>query len=743
VSILLEHLKISLKRRFEIDREIDRGGSAYVYVARDVKHERPVAVKVLRPDVAESVGKERFLREIRITARLHHPNILPLHDSGETSGFVYYVMPYVEAGSLRDRLIRKGSLPIRQALQIVGEVADALEYAHKQGVLHRDLKPENILLSEGHASVGDFGIAQAMRASEARDTTQTGVVVGTPSYMSPEQMMGEPDLDARSDIYSLGCVLYEMLSGELPPPGAPMQALLARLHQDHKTTGGPGADVIPGFIEEALRKALAPTRAERFGSAAEFAKALTPPAPGSAGAELVPGSRIRSLAVLPLRNLSGDPNQEYFADGMTEELISVLAKLGALRVISRTSIMRYKGTDKLLPEIAAELRVDGIIEGSVLRGGDRVRVTAQLIDASSDTSLWSESYERDIRDILALQSEVAQAIAQGVQLKLTPEERARLEVSKTVDPVAHEAYLQGRYHWNRRTKDSLLRAVDFFLRAVQKDQKYALAYAGLGDAYTILGHYSFLSPFIAFPSGTAAARRALAIDESLGPAHTSLASALAQHERDWDGAEREYLKGIELSPGYATAHHWYGLHLSFKGQLDAGMAQLRQAEELDPLSLPIKADVGQVLMFQGRRDEAIAVLESALEMDPQFQLAQRILALVLVQKGSHEEAIRRARESGASTVMAQVLAVAGREQETLGVLTEIEASWEEEGVSPTEIGLAHANLGRKTIAFDWLGKGHEHHDPRILHAKVEPLFNPLRDDKRFRDLIQLIGLPIE
>src|SRR5881409_1277243 len=425
----LERLNAALAGRYAVERELGSGGMATVYLADDLKHRRLVAVKVLRPELAAAIGPDRFLREIEIAAKLNHPHILALYDSGRADEFLFYVMPYVKGQSLRHRLHREKPLPIEEAIAVTRDAALALDHAHAQGVIHRDVKPENILLYEGEAMVADFGIALALSgASEGgqggQRLTERGVWVGTPEYMSPEQALGEPSLDARSDVYSLGCVLYELLAGEPPYTGPTAQAVIA------KRLAGPAPGVrrlratVPAGVEQALLKALATVPADRFVSAAAFAEALTQPR----AVRPTP----RSIAVLPFTNLSPDAENEYFADGITEDVIAQLSKIRALKVISSTSVMPLKRREQSLREIGARLEVAAVLEGSVRRDGDRVRIVAQLIDA--------ETYHRQLTDIFMIQTDVALRIAAALRAELSPDERSRLGKEPTRDPQAYKLY---------------------------------------------------------------------------------------------------------------------------------------------------------------------------------------------------------------------------------------------------------------------------------------------------------------
>lgn len=457
-------------------------------------------------------------------------------------------------------------------------------------------------------------------------------------------------------------------------------------------------------------------------------------------------SGIRSLAVLPLNNFSGDPSQDYFADGMTDQLITDLAQISALRVISRTSAMVYKGSHKPLPEIARELHVDAVVEGAVQRSGDRVRITAQLIEASSDKHLWAQTYEDNLRDTLTLQKRVASNVAEHIRINLTPQEQASLKKTRVLDPEAYEFYLKGRYFWNKRTADGLQAAVDYFNQAIEKDPKYAQAYAGMADSYALLGdwEYGVLSSGEAYPKAKAAAIKALEADDTLGEAHTSLAFSLDAFDWDWESAETEYKRAIELNPGYATAHQWYAWHLSEVGRRDEAIVEMRKAEALDPLSLIISAEMAEILLVAHRNEEAIEQSRKTIAMDENFPIARLELGLALMQKQMYTEAIEQLQKaialSGNSTTctsnLAYAYAASGKKSEALKLLTKLKSESRENAPA---IALVHVGLGENDQAMTWLEKAYaEHFNPSIL---LRPTFDPLRQDAHFQNLMQRIGLP--
>src|SRR5437588_2413750 len=479
---------------------------ATVYLARDLKHGRQVAIKVLGPEIAAALGPERFLREIELAARLTHPHILPLHDSGQAGASLYYVMPYIEGESLRDRLEREGPLPLEDALRITREVAGALGYAHSHDVVHRDIKPENILLSGGEAVVADFGIARALTQAGGTRLTETGIPVGTPAYMSPEQASGGGPIDGRSDVYSLACVLYEMLAGEPPYTGPTAQALIAKVMVDPVPAVRRLRPTVPPGVDQALRKALAKAPADRFASMAAFTDALSAPA----------APRSPSVAVLPFRNLSADPENEYFADGITEDVIAHLSKIRALKVISRTSVMAFKQREQSLKEIAARLEAATLLDGSVRRAGDRVRIVAQLIGAENDRHRWAETYDRQLTDIFGIQTDVALHIAQALKAELAVDEQTRIRKEPTNDLRAYQLYLLGRHWLVRYTPVALQRAIEHFQGAIAKDPAYALAYASVAMAYAELAESGAMAPDTAAREAKEAAAHAVRIDPQLG-----------------------------------------------------------------------------------------------------------------------------------------------------------------------------------------------------------------------------------
>ncbi len=566
-------LESALDGRYRIEREIGRGGMATVYLADDLKHRRHVAVKVLHSDVASTIGPDRFLREVDVVACLNHPRILPLHDSGNANGFLFFVMPYVKGESLRARMLREGQLAIDESLTITRQVATALAYAHAQHVIHRDVKPENIMLHEGEAMVADFGIALVLGQDNSGRITEGGFAVGTPAYMSPEQSLGESTVDARSDVYSLACVLYEMLAGEPPYTAPNSQALLVKRLIDPIPSVRRVRGAVPTNVDQALTKALAKTPADRFLSVSAFADALSAPAPPKPAA----------VAVLPFLNLSTDPENEYFADGITEDVIAHLSKVRALTVISRTSVMPFKKSAESLKQIGAKLGATTLVEGSVRRSGDRVRIVAQLIDADADRNLWSDTYDRKLTDIFDIQTDVALQIASALEAELTVDEHARLRKEPTSNVEAYKLYLQGRHWYVKYTTAGMHEAISYFERAIALDPNYSMAYANMAIAYTEIAEIGAVPPSEAFPKARAAATTALDLDPTLAEAH-STAAYLKMCDFDWAGAERGFKRALELNPNSADTYDLYGRLCSAQRRFDEAIALLRRAQAMDPLA---------------------------------------------------------------------------------------------------------------------------------------------------------------
>ena len=727
--------------RYTVERELGRGGMATVYLADDLKHHRQVAIKVLRPELGSLLGPDRFAREIRIAAALNHPHILPLHDSGAAGGRFYYVMPFVAGESLRQRLAREGPLPIDEAIRIIRQVASALHYAHLQGVIHRDIKPETILLHEGEALVADFGIALAADAAAGERLTKTGLMVGTPEYMSPEQAAGERTLDARSDVYSLGCVLYELLAGEPPHTGATARMVIAKRFTEPAPRVRRLRPAVPPAVEQALVRALAREPGDRFPSAAAFADALTAPAPG--------GPRPPSVAVLPFLNLSADPENEFFADGITEEVIAQLSKIRSLKVISRGSVMGFKKRERDLREISAALDVETLLEGSVRRAGDRVRIVAQLIDALTDRHLWAETYDRQLTDIFAIQTDVALQIAAALKAELSLDERTRIHREPTADVRAYQLYLQGRHCYTRYTEESIRKGIDYFRQAIAADHHYALAHVGVALAYAELAAGQgggTVRPDEAYHQGMEAVTRALALDGDLGEAHAVLALLRMVHDFDWAGAEAQFKLALELSPGGADIYDHYGWLCAALERYDEALALVQRAQELDPLTH--RADVATTLLRAGRHGEALQAALRCIEFEPEYGRGRSTLGWAYLKNGMPDEGLAELERSvrlvpGNTLYLAQLgeaYGLAGRPEQAREVLGRLQEMSRERYVSPYHMAYVYTGLGEQETAIGCLERAYEERAGSVYGIKGSFLFTSLRAHPRFGALLRKMNL---
>src|SRR4051812_45383635 len=664
---------------YTILEKIGAGGMGHVYRARDMRLERDVAIKVLPPgSLAEAGTRKRFRQEALALSKLNHPNVATVHDFNTQDDVDFIVMEYI-TGKTLTAVIGSVGLPEKQISNFGMQLAEGLSAAHEQGILHRDLKPSNVLITEDNrVKICDFGLAKLLEPITDTDSTDSHLhsAAGTLTYMAPEQLLGEK-LDARTDVYALGELLYEMATGVRPFKDTQSTRLTdAILHQPAvpPRTLNPK---ISGGLEFIITKCLEKDPANRYQSAAEagvdlrrlatssaFIPVHSPRKPGRiwvglraaiAIAGLIalvvvlrpkppaaidnPPAKINSIAVLPLENLTGDSAQDYFAAGMTEELINNLSKVSSLRVISRTSAMQYKGVHKPLPEIAHELRVDAIVEGAVQRSGDHVRITTQLI-GTDDRSLWSSAYDRQMKDVLSMQGEVAGAIAKQIQLNVTPREQEALSRERPVEPVAYELYLQGRYFWNKRTPDDVKKALAFYRQALEEDPKSALAYSGIAESTMTLGpSLQVLPPQQAVGDAKAAAIKAMELDPELAEPHVTLSQIILINDWDWKKAEDEIKKAIELNAGSSSAHHWYGFLLGYQGKAVEARRQIIQARESDPLSPILQAKVGWTYYIQGDYQNTRQELERVERANPEFWVAPWGLGSTYVQTGDLPKAI--------------------------------------------------------------------------------------------------------
>ena len=738
-----------------------------VFEARDVSLGRTVVIKVISAELAAGVDADRFRREIQVAATLRHPHIVPLLSAGEADGILYYTMPFINGESLQQRLQRAGPLPVPEVVHLAEEVADALDHAHRQGVIHRDIKPANILLEDEHAIVADFGIARAVRQATGRAETMltvTGLVLGTPHYMSPEQGGGDV-VDGRTDIYSLGCVLHEMLAGSPPFEGATAQQIILQ----HFVKDPPliTRDDMPGGLREVLTRTLAKDPEQRYASAAELRNDLrsleTRHLPTSLPASLttrelrsaprtptpsVPTSGpIDSLAVLPFDSPAAGTDDEYLADGITESILNKLTRVSGLRVVPRSIVFRYKRREIDIPVVAGELRVRALVTGRVRQRGQTLHVSAELTDALSESQLWGDRISRSAEDIFAVQEEMATEIVKSLRLRLSAEEKQELMRRYTEDSVAYRAYLRGRYQWNKRTRDGFLRAIAHFQEAIDRDPSYALAYAGLADAYNVLGYYNYLPPREAYTKAKAAATRALDLDESLAQAHASLGYTRLFFDWDWSGAEASFRRAIELDPTYASAHQWYAWCLLVMRRMDEMIEAMRTALQLDPLSLIINAHMGYAFFWAGRFDEALEQLARTQALDPDFALTYWPLGAIHVWNGRTDEAIaafqRLVDLTGGTIGMGYLgitAGIGGRLDITRDVLQRLDAAASSRYISPLDRAICHAGLGDVEETFRWLESAVEERVSDLVRLRVLPWPEVVRRDPRFERVAGEIGL---
>jgi serine/threonine protein kinase/tetratricopeptide (TPR) repeat protein len=751
--------------RYQIVERLGEGGMGVVFRAKDPRLERDVALKVVKQDALhDEDSKRRFRLEARALSQLLHPNIATLFDFDSDRGVDFLVLEFVPGESLA-RTLANGPLPETRARAIALDVAEGLQSAHEKGIVHRDLKPGNIVITpRGRAKVLDFGLARVMPGAasltQSAPISGASAIVGTVPYMSPEQVRDDP-VDARTDLYALGAVLFEMTTGRRPFSSEDVLSLLYQIAHEP----APLLRIVrPGLsveLEAVVARCLEKAPLRRFSDAGALLRALRgesseegsgsstrTASPAGVTPESGAGKGIRSLVVLPFENRSGDPAQEFFADGMTDALIADLAQIAALRVISRTSAMRFKGTHPPLSELARDLRVDGAVEGSAMRVGDRVRITVQLVDVASDRSLWAKSYERGLTDILALQSEVAHAIADEIRIQVTPDERARLRSKGAVNPAAHVAYLQGSFLWNRFTGESVKEAIRRYEEALAIDPNYAAAYAGLADSYIMLANHHILPPREGYSLARRAAEQGLALDESLGELHTSLGWIHRLFDWDWPAAERESLRAVQLNPGYAFGRSRYALLLSGMGRHEEAVAEAQRAHELDPLNLLTYTVVGDTLFYARRFDRSVASYRKCLELDPTFGAAHTDLARSLEQVGRADEAIeewvRGTRGpdglSPPSSGLAILYARAGRLDDARATLEGVQALAQKQFVSPYGIASYYAVIGDNDRALDWLERAYSERDGTLVWLKVHPRLDGLRGEPRFRDLLARMRL---
>ncbi len=765
---------------YRILSKIDKGGMGEVYLAQDTTLDRKVAVKMLTHECCDDSERlQRFVQEAKTASALNHPNIITIFQFGSHEDTHFLACEYIEGRELGDLLADK--LPLESVLEISVQVVSALKTAHDAGIIHRDIKPNNIMVrNDGIIKVLDFGLAKLTNLSRknrvddqaatvAKLDTIPGLVMGTPNYMSPEQARGK-DIDHLTDIFSFGVVLYEMLTRIRPFEGETVSDVIAAVITKDPVPLREIDRNLPPELELIIARALRKEKRDRYQTADELLTDLSElrqdlqvrdrlvrsdktnssilnagnnHSPGSAPAE-----SKSTIAVLPFRNMSVDNGNDYFSEGLTEEIIMNLSKLNSLRVVASGSTIHYIDEGKTHKQTADDLGVQYLLEGSVRRQGNDLRITAQLVDTKHQAYLWSETYRGTIKDIFEIQEKVATEIVRALEVRLSPDEQQNLKKRFTENTEAYQLYLQGRFFWNKRSEEGLKTAIRYFEEAIEKDPKYALAWAGIADSYSLLGEYGTIPRKELYPKAEAAVEKALEFDDRLAEVHTSLASLLMLNKWDWENSKREFELALELNPNYATAHHWYSHWFLNMGDLDKSIRMISRAAELDPVSQAIIKDKGIALYYNRQFDSAIELALKTLELDPLYPAAHRLLSLSYQGTGRFDEAIAENAKWGKLTGnrletkfgLAQLYAVSGKRQEAKDLVRDIENNKSMSDNVYRGLALVHAALGENDRAFEMLEKSYELREESLLSLKVDPKMEPLHSDPRFSKLLMKIGV---
>ena len=762
--------------QYRILEELGRGGMGVVYKAEDTKLKRIVALKFLPPYFsADDEVKQRFIHEAQAASALNHTNICSIHTIEEFEKQQFIDMEFVEGKTL-GVLLKEKELSLKEVVDITLQIAEGLNAAHKKGIVHRDIKPDNIMVTdESLVKIMDFGLAKLKGSSKL---TKTHSTLGTLSYMSPEQARGE-EVDQRSDIFSLGVVLFEMITGRRPFKGEHEAAIIYSLVNENPEPLARYKADVPDELQRVMDKSLAKDKDKRYQHVDEMAADLRSAVPNLSSnivtitrrskmpwivaacmVVLVVASiylfypksdstsaNRRSIAVLPFKNMSDSKEDEYFADGLTEDIITQLSKISGIeKVIARTSVMQYKGINKSIRDVGKELDVATVLEGSVRRAGNQIRIVAQLIDVQNEGHLWADTYDKEMTQIFVIQSDVAQRIAAALKAKLSPGEKERIERKQTENTEAYQLYLKGRFHWNKRTLANHRTAIEYFTQAIREDPHYALAYAGLASTYVLLPEYTVPAKE-ALPKAEAAAQKALELDPTLAEPHAVMGS-IKIYEWDWASAETEFKKAIELDPNSPTAHQWYGVYFSVLGRNDDAMAETKRAQELDPLSLIINLRVGKVFLDMRQFDRAIDQFKKTRDLDPNFPWAYFYLGKSYERQGEFDRAITAYNRAitlagGDLEVLADLghaYAKTGRKSDALEVLAKL-LRYSKQGNSVScEIALVYNGLGDKKNTFQWLERALQERNNGCASLKVDPAWNNLRSDPRFIALLKKMGL---
>lgn len=781
--------------RYKIIEELGKGGMGKVYKVLDKEVNAKIALKLIKPEIAaDKKTIERFKNELKTARDISHKNICRMYDLNKEEGSYYITMEYVEGQDLKSLIRQTGQLAMPTTISIAKQVCEGLSEAHKLGTVHRDLKPSNIMIDkEGSARIMDFGIARSL---SAKGITGAGVMIGTPEYMSPEQAEVK-EVDQRSDVYSLGIILYEMVTGRVPFEGeTPLSIAMKHKGEMPKDPRELNAQ-IPEDLSQVILRCMEKDKKKRYQSAGEVRSELNGIEQGIPTTEreipkrkpitsreitvqfsikklfipalvvvalviaavviwqLLPQKEVApipsdkpSIAVLPFEDFSQKKDQEYFCDGLADSIINALTNVRELRVPARSSAFFFKGKPRDIQEIGKSLNVETVLEGSVQKAGNRLRITAQLINVEDESLIWSQQYNRELHDIFAVQDEITMAIVNNLRLKLIGTEEAKLKKRYTENIEAFDHYSRGIFYWNKRTSNSLNKAIRHFEHATEKDPNYALAYVGLANCYNLLSYYSDVSPNESYPKAKEAVMRALVIDENLAESYNSLAYIKIRYDWDWEGAEKEFKRAISLNPNYATAHFWYSELLQTASRFDEAYDEAKRALELDPISPIINTNLAHIYSKARQYDKAIEQLRKTLEMAPDFVYAHQVLGWNYLYKQKHDEAIVEFKKtvelSGPSTVllgaMGYAYALAGEQDKAIEILKDLEKRSKKRYIRPTTMIFLYIALGKMDKAFEWLNKAYEQRFELLIYLKVNIEYDPLRKDPRFKEMLRKVGL---
>ncbi len=743
--------------RYEIIEELGKGGMGRVYRVEDTKLNQEIALKLIKPEVsADKKTIDRFRNELKTARNIRHKNICGMYDLGEDRGTYFITMEYVRGEELKNLIRKVGQLSAGQAIAIAKQVCEGLAEAHRQGIVHRDLKPQNVMIDpDGNARIMDFGIARSL---EAKRITGTGMMIGTPEYMSPEQAEGE-EVDQRSDVYSLGVILYEMVTGRRPFEGNTMLSIAMKHKTELPKKPKQFNPDIPEVLSRLILKCLEKAKDNRFQNADEILAALVSIETGTHEAGRVAAEtpdtkttteaeRKKSIAVLPFENLSPEKEQDYFCDGLSEEIINALSRIRELRVVARTSAFAFRGKEVDIREIGAKLNVDTVLEGSVRKAGRRLRITAQLINVSDGYHLWSERYDRDLEDVFAIQEDMSLAIVSHLKLELLGAEKEALERHQSVNIDAYNTYLQGLYFLNRGTRTSIFRAIEYFQQAITLSPDYALAHVGMAGCYYVLGFLDMLPAKDVFPRAKEFALRAIGIDPSISEAYGILGSVKTDFEWDWEDAERAFKKALELNPNSAVSLRQHAVLLLATGKVEEALKQVRKSKVIDPMLEASQTALGIVLLRAGRLGEARAQFKKSVDLDPNRSHSRWLLGQSLVLESKYDEGIQEIQKAySLSSKNPMILAglgwahaAANRTAEAEKVIEELKERSQQESIRPYLLAKIHAALGRLDLAFEWLEKAYEEHDTSLVFILNDESLLNLHSDPRFKELLKKMRL---